>query len=136
MTHPLIRTDRSKLTIIPRLLAGAPLTALNIMHLTGAAPLRPILEGANIPLPGLNAIVAPAAGLIAGVLLLAGAFARVGALIGIGSMSVALYTHAVSDWPDEPPIALPIVVLLASAWVLYKGAGTWSIDARRQPPAR
>lgn len=136
MTHPLTRTDSSKLTLLPRLLAGGPLTALNIMHLTGAAPLRPILEGTNIPLPALNAVVAPIAGLVAGLLLLSGAFARVGALIGIGSMGVAIYTHLVSDWPDEPPIVLPIVVLLASVWVLIKGAGAWSVDAKRQPPSR
>lgn len=136
MTHPLTRTDSSKLTLLPRLLAGGPLTALNIMHLTGAAPLRPILEGANIPLPALNAVVAPIAGLVAGLLLLSGAFARVGALIGIGSMGVAIYTHLVSDWPDEPPIVLPVVVLLACVWVLIKGAGAWSVDAKRQPPSR
>lgn len=136
MTHPLTRTDSSKLTLLPRLLAGGPLTALNIMHLTGAAPLRPILEGANIPLPALNAVVAPIAGLVAGLLLLSGAFARVGALIGIGSMGVAIYTHLVSDWPDEPPIVLPVVVLLACVWVLIKGAGAWSVDAKRQPPIR
>jgi uncharacterized membrane protein YphA (DoxX/SURF4 family) len=134
-THRLIRTNSSKLMLIPRLLAGLPLIGINAMHITGAAPLRPILEGANIPMPGVNAVVAPIAGLIAGLLLVSGAFARVGALVGLGSMSVAIYTHLVSDWADEPPIALPIVVLLASAWVLWKGAGAWSIDAHRSAPA-
>lgn len=129
-THALIRTNNSKLNLIPRLLAGLPLIGINLMHLTGAAPMRPILEGANIPLPAVNAIVAPIAGLLAGVLLVSGAFVRVGALIGLGSMSVAIYTHLVSDWADEPPIVLPIVILLASAWLLVKGAGAWSIDAR------
>lgn len=135
-THALIRTSSSKLNIIPRLLAGLPLIGINLMHLTGAAPLRPILEGANIPLPALNADVAPIAGLIAGLLLVSGAFVRVGALIGLGSMSVAIYTHLVSDWADEPPIILPIAILIACAWLLVKGAGAWSIDARLSQPTR
>lgn len=134
--HALIRTNDSKLNIIPRLLAGLPLIGINLMHLTGAAPLRPILEGANIPLPALNAIVAPIAGLLAGLLLVSGAFTRVGALIAAGSMSVAIYTHLVSDWADEPPIVLPIVILIASAWLLGRGAGAWSIDARLSRSSR
>lgn len=127
--HAITRTGLSKVTTVPRLIAGLPLVGINTMHVSGQAPLRPILEGANIPMPGVGAVVAPIVGLLAGVMILGGALARVGAAIAIGSMSVALYTHAVSDWADEPPIVLPIAVLLASAWVLWKGGGAWSIDA-------
>ncbi|MFK7884650.1 MAG: DoxX family protein [Phycisphaerales bacterium] len=136
MTHnPITKTNSSKRTIVPRLVAGLPLIGINAMHLTGMAPLKPILEGASIPMPGVNAIAGPVFGVIAGLLMLSGAFARIGAALAIGSMTVALYTHAVFDhanfeWADEPPIVLPIVVLLASVWVLWKGAGAWSVDGR------
>ncbi|MEM9372972.1 MAG: DoxX family protein [Planctomycetota bacterium] len=123
-------TDSSKATIVPRALAAVPLIGINIQHLTGAAPLRPILEGANIPMPGVNAVLGPVFGVIAGLLLISGAFARVGSAIAVGSMGMAIYAHAVHDWADEPPIVLPVVVLLAGAWVLWKGAGAWSVDGR------
>jgi len=134
----LTNTDSSKVTIVPRVIAGGPLVAINLMHLSGAAPLKPILEGANIPMAGVNAIVGPIFGVIAGLLFLSGAFARVGAAIAIGSMVMALYTHAMFDhanheWADEPFIGLPIAVLLAAAWVLWKGAGKWSVDGRNKP---
>ena len=131
----ILQTDRSKLTIIPRVLAGLPLTGINIMHLTGQAPIRPILEGAGVPFVGLNAVLAPILGLLAGLSLLAGAFARVGSFLALGFSVVAIYTHMVHDWEGEPPIVLPIVILLCAAWIIWKGAGAWSVDARIGPPA-
>ncbi len=122
------RTRPLKHVLIARLSAGLPLLGLNIMHLIGAAPLRPILEAAKIPMPGVNAILAPVLGGLAGLMLLSGAFARVGAAIGCGSMAVALYAHVTADWPDEPPIVLPIAVLAASLYVLWRGGGAWSVD--------
>lgn len=126
----LTKTDSSKATIVPRIIAAAPLIGINIMHLTGAAPLKPILEGAKIPMPEINAIVGPIFGVLGGLMLLTGAFARLGSMIAIGSMGMALYAHAVFNWEDEPPVVLPIAVMLASAWVLWKGAGAWSVDRR------
>jgi len=76
------RTRPLKHVLIARLIAGFPLLGLNIMHLIGAAPLRPILDAANIPMPGINTILAPVLGVLAGLLLLSGAFARIGAAIG------------------------------------------------------
>lgn len=126
----LTQTNSSKVTIVPRLIAAVPLIGINIMHLTGAAPLEPILIGAGIPMPGINAIIGPIFGVLAGVLILSGAFARVGSVIAIGSMFMALFAHVRFDWADEPLIVLPIAVIAASAWVLWKGAGAWSVDGR------
>lgn len=131
----ILRTDRSKATIIPRVIAGLPLAGINTMHLTGQAPIRPILEGAGVPFVGLNAVLAPLLGLLAGLSLLAGAYVRVGSFLALGFSVVAIYTHLVHDWADEPPIVLPIVILLCAAWILPKGAGAWSVDARLGPPA-
>jgi len=91
--------------------------------------MRPILEAAHIPLPALNAVVAPIFEVAAGLMILLGGFARIGAAIAIGTMLVALYAHLTADWPDEPPVVLPVAVLAAAAYVLYQGAGRWSLDA-------
>jgi len=124
------RTRPLKHVLIARLIAGLPLLGLNIMHLIGAAPLRPILDAAKIPLPEVGAIVAPILGVLAGLMLLSGAFARIGAAIGFASMAVALYAHLTSDWPDDPPIILPIAVLSAAAYALKHGGGARSVDGR------
>ena len=93
--------------------------------------MEPILVGAGIPLPELNATIAPIFEILAGILLLSGAFARVGGLIAVGAMAMATYSHVVFDWDTEPPIAMPIVILLAAVFVIWKGAGAWSVDRKR-----
>ncbi len=124
------RTTPLKHVIVARLIAGLPLAGLGFMHLIGAAPMKPILEAAKIPLPDLNAVVAPIFEVLAGLLLLTGAFSRVGGLIGAGTMAVAMYAHLTADWPDEPPIVLPIAVLAGCLYVLWRGGGAWSMDLK------
>ena len=126
----IVKTSSSKIPPIARLIAGLPLLLIGVQHATGMAPMLPILEGAKIPMPELNAMVAPIFEIIAGALLLSGFFARIGALIAMGAMSMATYTHLVFDWADEPPIALPIVVMAAAIFIVIKGAGAWSIDLK------
>lgn len=124
------RTAALKHIVMARLIAGVPLVGIATMHLLGAAPMKPILDAARIPLPDLNAVVAPIVEVMAGLLILSGAFARIGAVLGCATMAVAIYSHVVADWTDEPPIALPVAVLLASLYVLWRGGGAWSLDAR------
>jgi len=117
-----------KLLFVLRLLAAAPLLAIGVQHLTGAAPMLPILEGAGFPMPRLGAKLAPIAEVVAGLALLLGIFPRIGSLIAVGSMSGALvahltFDHANFEWADEPPIVLPIVILLFAATILVKGPG-------------
>lgn len=49
-------------------------------------------------------------------------------------MAVAFYAHLViEEWPspaNEPPFALPLVILVASAIILWGGAGRWGLGAR------
>lgn len=123
------QTAALKHVIVARVIAGVPLAGLGFMHLIGAAPMKPILEAAKIPLPDLNAVVAPLVEVVAGLLLLSGAFARIGAILACVTMAVAIYAHLAADWVDEPPIALPIAVLLAALYVLWRGGGAWSVDA-------
>ena len=129
--HQITATTSSKIPVVARAIAGLPLLLIGIQHLTGMAPMQPILEGAGIPMAALNATVAPIFEIIAGLLLLSGFFARIGGLITIGAMSMATYTHIVHDWADEPPIALPIAILVAAIFVVIKGAGAMSIDLKK-----
>lgn len=129
------QTAALKHVIVARLIAGLPLVGMGMMHLIGAGPIMPILEAARIPLPEVNAVLAPVVEVVAGLLLLSGAFARVGAALGCASMAVAVYAHVVADWPDEPPIVLPIAVLLAALYVLWRGGGAWSMDAKATVPS-
>ena len=140
MVELAIRTDRSTAPLVARLAAAAPLVAIGVQHLTGAAPLLPIIQGTPLPLPELNAAIGPVIQVVAGILLALGLFARVGALMGIGAMAVALFSHATFTpyvpvgatelfvWADEPPIALPLAVLAATVLVAIRGAGRLSFD--------
>ncbi len=126
------QTTNLKSAGIARILIALPLLGIGIQHLVGVAPLEPILRGAGIPLPELNAIVGPVMQVLAGALLITGYFARIGAALTIPAMSMAIYTHLVHDWADEPPLPLPIILILLSLFILWKGAGSWSFDLKCQ----
>jgi putative oxidoreductase len=125
-----------KLLFAARLLCAAPLLLIGIQHLTGAAPLQPILDGAAIPLPKLVALLAPLAEVLAGVLLVLGLVPRVAGLLAAGTMVGAILTHLRYDWADEPPLALPIAVLALALLVAARGAGAWALRASSKGEAR
>ena len=135
MISCLRKTDQSKISIAPRLIAALPLIAIGIGHFADPATFRLFLEGAGIPMVDLNLIVAPAVEVVAGLLLLLGLFARAGGVAAAATMVVALYTHMVIDpstLPDTvamPPIILPLAVLASALWIAYAGAGRWSLDS-------
>ena len=130
------KTSNEKSATVARILAAIPLLVIGTQHLIGLAPLEPILQGAGIPFPHFNALLGPVVQLLAGSFLISGYFARLGALLAIGAMSLASYTHLIFDWDSEPPIALPIIILVLSGYVLWKGAGAFSFDLRCQKCAR
>jgi len=148
MPNTLTHTTDHKHIAILRILAGAPLLMFGLMHLSGAAPMKPLVEAAGLPMPELTAIVAPIAQIIAGLILLSGAYARIGALLAIPVMLGGLVTNFKipnDQWPTpseldpniielgtEPAMLTPIavVVILFSIYIVIKGAGPWSIDAR------
>ncbi len=144
--NALRQTDNCKIGLVVRIVAGLPLVAFGAMHLVGAMPMKPLVEAAGFPAPGLMAVVAPLAQVVAGLMLLSGAFARIGGLIAIGTMAGAIMTHMkipndqwpmpTPDAPDalgaEPTFMLGIaaVVIAGAIYVLWKGAGAMSIDLR------
>ena len=127
------KTGEARWVLVPRLIAALPLTVFGAFHLTGITPLMEIMELAGIPFAGVNYFLAPVVMVVSGVSLGFGYFARVGAVAAMITMLVASYSKIViEDWPGpmEPPLALPIVVLLACVAVLVYGAGKWSADLR------
>jgi putative oxidoreductase len=129
-------TGSHRHVLAPRIIAGVPLLGIGLAHVFVAeAPMRPLVEAAGFPLAAVVAPLGVAVEIIAGVSLLLGLWARVGALLAIPTMLGALYAHLVIDvWPNgpenEPPLALPIAVLVCAAYVLWRGAGRWSVDRR------
>jgi putative oxidoreductase len=119
--------------IAVRLVAGLPLLLIGLAHVfDDAAPMRPLVEAAGLPAASVLSPAAVGIEIVAGVLLLLGLYARLGALLAIPTMAVAAYAHlAIDTWPNsagEPPILLPVLVFASAAYVLLRGAGAWSID--------
>jgi uncharacterized membrane protein YphA (DoxX/SURF4 family) len=132
-------TGEQRHTLLPRVVAGVPLLGIGLAHvMVPEAPMRPLVEAAGLPLAGLISPIAVAIEIVAGLSLILGLWARVGGLLAIPTMLGALYAHAVIDvWPNgpdnEPPMALPLAVMACAAYVLWRGAGRWSLDYRRHP---
>lgn len=120
-------TPARHLTVI-RSLSALPLILIGTQHVIGVAPIRPIIEGAMIPQPAFWSAIVPPLEVLAGLLLLIGLYARIGALITLPTMGVAIYAHLVHDWADEPTIILPIAVSLGVLQILISGAGAFSTD--------
>jgi putative oxidoreductase len=122
--------------LLVRLVAGVPLLGLGLAHVfVPEAPMRPLVDAAGFPFPALVSPLGVAALIVAGSSLLLGLWARLGAALAIPIMAGAVYAHLVIDvWPNgvdnEPPLGLPIAVMLAAAYVAWRGAGRWSLDGR------
>ena len=136
-------TDRLRATtdhrhlLVARIVAGVPLVMTALSHIfVPEAPLRPLVEAAGFPLAAVLSPVAIGVKIAAGCSLLLGLWARIGGFLGAGMMLGALYAHLVIDvWPNapevpEPPLIAPISVLVAAAYVLWRGAGRYSLDRR------
>ena len=133
---PLSRTTNPSdlLAFVVRILGGLPLLVIGISHVVwSGAAMQPLVEAMGLPMPGLLAPLAVAAEIGAGLSMLLGYRTRIGALLAVGTMAVAFYSHlAIEAWPNpqEPPIALPLILLACGAFLLWRGSGRWSLDAR------
>jgi uncharacterized membrane protein YphA (DoxX/SURF4 family) len=91
------------------------------------------LIAANIPLQEIVLFTFPIVETVLGILLVVGFHARLSAAAAAMSMVVATYVHAVvkdpSLFPLQPvePVG-PLVLLAIALYVLWAGAGAWSID--------
>ena len=109
-----------------------------IMKLTlaefGSAWAIQLIE-AEIPFYELNFWVVPFFEIILGIILLIGYYSRIGAVMIIPIMLIAIYVHitvsnpaAFPAQPQEPII--PIAVIIMAIIVLIKGGGNWSLDLK------
>lgn len=127
-----------------RLLAGAILLFFGLLHWIVPENFRNILIAMQLPFVSLNMIAAPLAEVIAGSLLLLGLFSRLGGLIGVAVMAVAIYATIVifnltpqdlppglKELPFVPPLPLPIVTGLLSLYIMVRGGGPFSLDQLR-----
>ena len=140
-----LRASDAKHPILFRVVAAVPLVGIGLQHLLK-------VEGAeinNILTPffasfgldetlgdgfeafvNLNGYAATVTEVVAGVLLLLGLFTRPAAVLAMGVMAVAFFTHLRIDWPNEPPFVISLVVLASAGYLLIKGAGRWSADRK------
>ena len=93
------------------------------------------LSAAQLPLPGLSMQVIPYLELFLGIVLLIGLHTRAASIVVIGIMLVATYVHVVVDDPALFPLQpaapiIPITVIVMSLYLLWRGAGAWSLDLR------
>ncbi len=139
-------TNQSKVSGIVRVLVALPVLLFGIQHLfVPAAAMKPLVEAAGLPFPGLTAMLAPIIEILGALILLPGIFARIGAALLTAAMAGATATHLLIakkgvPWPNgeenNPGTFLPAILLLGALFVLWKGAGTWSLDYKMSEKAR
>ncbi len=93
------------------------------------------LLAANIPLHIVSRWTVPFLEMALGAVLMVGLFVRPAALVVIGIMVVATYVHLVVDDPSLFPLQpsepiIPLMVIVMSVYVMWRGAGAWSLDLR------
>ena len=91
---------------------------------------------AEIPLYTFNYWFVPILEILLGVILLIGYYSRIGALLVLPIMLVAIYVHltvsnpaAFPAQPQEPYV--PIAVIIMALIVIKKGGGNWSMDLKQ-----
>ena len=96
------------------------------------------LVAAQIPFAELSRVTVPFVELLLGIVLAVGIFVRPAAFFVINIMLVATYVHVVVGDPSlfplqpEQPI-IPIMVMIGSFYLLWRGGGEWSRDLKITP---
>ena len=92
---------------------------------------------ADIPFYALNYRFVPVFEIFLGIILLLGYYSRIGAVMVLPVMLVAIYVHltvtnpaAFPAQPQEPYI--PIAIIIMALIVIKKGGGNWSWDLKSQ----
>ncbi len=88
---------------------------------------------ANLPFYTVTRWTVPFLEIVLGVTLLLGAYSRLVVVVVMGIMFVATYVHIVVDDPALFPLQpsepiIPVIVVLLSLYILWRGAGAWSLD--------
>ena len=134
------RTSDNRLAGVMRLLLAL------IFLMTGAMKLLvPMLAdawsgqllAADLPLYVVSRWTVPFLEIALGITLAAGFLVRPAVVAVTGIMVVATYVHVVVDDPSLFPLqpsapVIPLVVVAMCAYLLWHGAGAWSLDLRAQ----
>ncbi len=93
------------------------------------------LSAAELPFHTLSRWSVPLIEMAVGTMLVVGVHARLAGIVVVGIMVVATYVHIVVDDPSLFPLQpsepiIPIVVVVLTAYVLWRGGGSWSRDLR------
>ena len=93
------------------------------------------LLAANVPFYTIARWTVPFLEIILGLLLAVGLFLRPAVLAVTGIMVTATYVHMVVDDPSLFPLQpsepiIPLMVIALSRYLLWKGAGSWSLDLK------
>ena len=93
------------------------------------------LLAAGLPLYSVTRWTMPFVEIGLGAVLGVGAFARLAGIVVVGIMLAATYVHVVVDDPTLFPLQpsepiIPLVVLALTVYLLWRGAGAWSLDLR------
>ena len=96
------------------------------------------LVAAQIPFAELSRVTVPFVELLLGIVLAVGIFVRPAAFFVINIMLVATYVHVVVDDPSLFPLQpeqplIPIMVMIGSFYLLWRGGGAWSRDLKITP---
>ena len=93
------------------------------------------LLAASLPFYTLTLWTVPVIEIVLGAVLAAGLLARPAVIAVMGLMVVASYVHMVVDDPSLFPLQpsepiIPVVVIVLSVYILWRGAGSWSLDLK------
>ncbi len=93
------------------------------------------LTEAGIPFYAFNFWFVPIFEIIIGIILLIGYYSKIGAVMIIPIMTIAIYVHITVSNPaafpaqSQEPI-IPIAVIIMAVIVIIKGGGNWSLDLK------
>jgi uncharacterized membrane protein YphA (DoxX/SURF4 family) len=93
------------------------------------------LLAADLPFYSITRWTVPFVEIALGILLGLGLYTRPAIVVVMGIMVAATYVHLVVDDPSLFPLQpsepiIPLVVLVMSAYTLWRGGGAWSADLR------
>ena len=139
------QTSDSKPLLFVRVAAGLPLLFYGGLHLLQPTDFLALLHATGILPEEVMLVVIPLMEMVAGILMLVGVWARVGALLTVLVMIPALHASLVlarggdpganaAVMPQAPPLWVPVMVLMCAFIVLVMGAGAFSADFRRTRP--
>ena len=134
------RTSDNRLAGVTRLLMALIFLMTGVMKL-----LVPMLAeawsgqllAADLPLYAVSRWTVPFLEVALGAALAAGLLVRPAVVAVMGIMVVATYVHVVVDDPSLFPLqpsapVIPLIVIAMCAYLLWRGAGAWSLDLRAQ----